>query len=506
MPNITEFDAGNLTIRPSETGVEAAAAAGRRIGAFYNQQAEGVTRAGSEIGRGIANTEAYFDHQQINAGADHGANLFASLTDSWNKTSAGADPHDPTVAQKWRTQVLEPALDQFSQGFTTEKAQDWANSYVNRLRQHYYEKTEADMSTLAGVAVHQSVTNAVTKFSNTAVSDPSSVDTSIGLFRQNLSDVIAANPNLKGADAAKVREEIGEEGVRKIVQAGAMGSILNSGNPEAAAAAWAKKYPDYVSGAEELQLAKAAKVQSRANLAYSKQAEAYQRMIDNSNVEAARNQIWSKYVTTDAATGQPHIDPQFFKDAVQIPAKYPNAPNATETARTLLDWGERQQKPEKAVSDPAVTSDLSSRVLDQDNPTTVIQTMRAEADGKITHQEGNQMRSLIELRDKMPNDPMFKYAVDGAKAAIEGTTNGEKALAAGKFPAFMQSFMQEYLKERNAGTLKPNALDLNDETSLINQMIKPFSIENNIGGFIKQNGGVGAPPPKSGGYVIPGQT
>lgn len=503
MPNITDFDAGNLAIHPTETGVESFAAAGRRLGAFYNQRAETLARVGQEGGRAIAeagaSAVAYQDHQQINAGADHGATLFANLTDSWNQTSANADVHDPSVAQKWREEQLEPALQQFSQGFTTQKSQDWANRFINTQRQHFFTKTEADMSSMASAAVHESVTNAVTKYSNTAVSDPSSVDTSVALFKQNLDDVIAANPNIKGPDAARVRLEVAEKGVRQIVQAGAMGAILNARDPEAAAAAWAKKYPDYVSGAEEIQLAKAAKIQAKQNTLLTTQIANEQKRSAEIGMATFLNDSSSKNVTFDAQ-GNAHIDPQFVQDVNSITTKFSNAPTAWKQKEELGNWIKHQQdNPKGGTTDAATAAQLDARLFDTDNPTTVMDLRRAQVAGKLSNQDFSMRQGLIKERDAAPiRDPMFKYATDQAKIAIEGVTPADKAYAGGKYAAFMQSFLSEYLKQSRAGTLPPNALDLNDDKSLISQYLAPYRMD--LGNLVKNNGGIGStpvvPPPK----------
>lgn len=49
MPKLTMFEAGDLAIRPTETGVDAAAAAARRGGAFFNQKAAALNEQGSRL-------------------------------------------------------------------------------------------------------------------------------------------------------------------------------------------------------------------------------------------------------------------------------------------------------------------------------------------------------------------------------------------------------------------------------------------------------------------------
>lgn len=485
MPNIAEFDAGNLDIRPSETGVESVARAGLRIGAFYNQTAQLKEQEGARLGQSVkeAGDTAvdYMDHQQINAGADHGTNLRASLQDSWNQTSANADPHDPSVAKKWREETLQPALDQFAQGFTTEKSQDWANHFANETRSEFFNKSEADMSSLAKDAVVKTVSNMGNQLSNMAVSDPSSVDASVAMVDHSIDGILGANPNIKGADAGRVKLEVGEKLKEQIIKAGAFGAIQNADDPVAAAASWAAKYPDYINGPEELALAKAAKVQERSNTLLTKQTQIADRQLATQNVDASRNKIFADNVTIDPTTNRPNIKPDFFAQAVKIPSQYPNAPNAIETAKTLLDWGEAQQKePKGGVSDPGVLADLSSRLFSPDNPTTEIQLMKAQVDatqGKpgISKENFAPMLELVKALQETPiRDPAVKDTMQAVKDKFTfSSTNGaDDPMGSANYARFIQAFTPEYLKQVRAGTLQPNALDTRDPNSLISAAIR----------------------------------
>lgn len=479
MPNITEFTAGNLAIRPSETGVEAAAQAGRRIGAFYDQEAQGIQTAGARIGQSIREAGQtaveYADHQQIEAGAKHGADLTANLIQSWNQTAANADPHDPTTAQKWRTDVLEKSLDEFVNGsgdsgfFDTEKSKQWASEYADRLRQHFYETTEGDMGRLAKIAASDTVHSIGNQFSNTALSDPTAVPMMLSQVDHSIESIMSANPNIKGQDVAEFKLGVTEKLKEQIVKAGAQGAIMKAPDPEAAAAVWAKRYPQYIDGAEEQQLARAAKTQARSNTLLAKQTEIADRQLATQNVDAKRNQIWADNVTM-GPDGRPQIKPDFFKAAVALPAQYPNAPNAIETARTLLDWGESQQKPEKIESDPATVQSLTDRLFDADHPTTTIDLMKAQIDHKLSHQDFQNIDALVkELQQAPLRDRVWKDTTDAVKATLGTDATGRQ-----NYAAFMQSFLPDYLRQKRAGTLPPSALDLKDQNSLISKAMAPY--------------------------------
>ena len=386
-----------------------------------------MTSAGQKIGSGIAaageTAVNYMDHQQINAGADHGATLFANLTDSWNQTLAKADPHDPAVAQKWREEQLQPALDQFQQGFTTQKSQEWAAKFAANMRTHMFEKTEAGMSTLAADAVSTTVRTLGNKFSNTAMADPTAVPAMLDAVDHSIDGIIAANPNLKGEASAKVRLEVGEKIKEQIVKSGAFGAITNSKDPEAAAADFSSRYPDYINGVEAHTLARAATTQAKANLASDRSAVLYKKQTDMLDVEAARNKIWSDNVSTDP-NGAVTIKPDFFKQIMKIPAKYPDAPNSTDTARTLLDWGQKQQQDKKANTDPATASGLDDRMFASDNPTSPIDILKAEASGKLSRTDGDARLALVKARamENPIKDPLWKVAMAAAKSQIENNS------------------------------------------------------------------------------------
>jgi hypothetical protein len=502
MANIPVYDQPNLGLTPNETGPEAFAAAGRRGGGFYNQAGESIANAGARLAGGLkAVGDAavdYEDHREINTGAKAYADMFSALTDSWNKTSAGADPHDPAVAKQWREETLEPTLEKFQSGFNTEKSQAWADHTVATLRDHMFEKTEADMSRMAADAVSNTVQTMATKFSNTAFNDPSAVPAMLDAVDHSVDGVLGANPNVKGPDAARVKLEVGEKVRETIAKAGAYGVINNAADPEAALKAYVARpeIAPYVNGAELEQFAKAAKTQARTNTLLTKQIEVAQKQQDALAVEQGHTKEMSENVTVDPQTGRVDIKPQFFKDALDIAKKYPNAPNAASTVQTLLSWGEAQQKKEIAtVSDPDTASALTARMFDPNNPTSEIDIRKAQVEHKLSNADAQPMIELVRTLQADPiKDQAFKYAADQAKAQIEGVLPGTKLMAAGKYPAFMQAFVGAYLQAKRLPSGVPsNALDLNDPKSMISQYLQPYKLS--LGGTIAGNGGVGAPPP-----------
>lgn len=276
------------------------------------------------------------DHREISAGVASKDQIRLNLTQQWNDIAKSADPNDPTVAAKFRAEVMDPALEQFTSGFTTENSQKFAEQAAENIRQHMFEKTSADMSTLAGIAVRKNINDATTSMSNTAILDPSSVPDLLKSVDHSISAVVGSSPTLSATDAARATTELSASTKQAIVHAGAIGAIQKSANPEAEADKWIKNYPDYISGADAKALAGNARQQIRAN---------------NYDTEFARRR--DKEVATDKsneATNQYLIDvrsqdPKLANDPTA--KKILNDPTLLKTDKNnLLNYIDRQLKPE----------------------------------------------------------------------------------------------------------------------------------------------------------------
>jgi hypothetical protein len=474
MPKITEFDAGNVALRPSEVGVEATAGAARRIGAFYNQAAEAKGTLGQRLGGALRDAGdvavKVVDHQQISTGAAHGAEMFDSLIQSKDEAIKGIDPNDPAYGPKveaavkqWREQTLEPSLQQFQEGFTTERSQAWAEHFVDQTRQHMFRQSTADVSTAVGIGVHNNVKGLINSATNTALRDPASVDAQIDLVKHSIGGIVDSSP-MKGIDAAKVKTDVGERAIEQIVKAGAFGAIQKSGDPEATAAEWVKRYPQYINGQEALTLGKAAKSQAKADFLTQKQSEDYQHTQQVRDGQDRLGKVFTDNVSYDN-TGNPVIKPGFFRDAMSVAA---SNPTAAEHARTLLNWGEAQQnKKIAAVSDPVTKQTLLDRFT-SNNPPSEVDILRAQASGKLSNPDGTVLNNLRKSLEERPlKDPIYKATMDGVKGAL-----GTDPIGHEKFASFFQTFVPAYLALPPEQQAK--ALDINDPNSLLSKTMAPL--------------------------------
>lgn len=483
MPNIQTFNPGPIDIRPSETGVEAVAGAARRGGAFFNQAAQDYDTLGQRAGSAIRDAGdaavSYMDHREISHGALAMSSLILNKTNEWNDIAKKADPNDPTVAQKFLAENLEPSLEQFRDGFTTEKSQQWAESHIDALRQHMANTTNADMATLAGHAIKTNTIQTINQLSGAVNAEPSSLEFALKTFDSSVEGLIGSSPNLKGAASATVRDELTQSGKQQIVKSAVMGAIEK--NPDAGLAlAHDPRYSPYINAAEIQQFAKAAKVQAKSNFLQDKQIETYQRQQDDLAAHAASNKLLSDNVSIDPATGRAIIKPEYFSQALDIAKRYPNAPSATGIVHTALTWGEHQQnlKAQPTASDPETKSALYTRMFDPTNPTTEPDILKAEVEGKIAPHDGVPMRQLIASLDEGAlKGPVIHDTLAAVKANLTYSMPGmpgrdPKGLEA--YSKFVQDFIPKYQAQVRAGTLPLNALDTGDPASMISKSVSQF--------------------------------
>lgn len=366
MPNIQTYDAPtNLGLQPTETGVTAFEQAGNRIGRFFNQAAAAAKDVGDQLARGVAGAVKdagdvavqYAEHQEISHGAAAFAQLNDNLTQAWNDAAKNADPNDPTVAQKFREKVLEPALEKYRDGFLTEGGQKFAEAHVDALRNHMFEKTAADMSSLAKDAVAVNVTKTANSLSNTAMTDPSSVPHLLESASSLVGGMVSSSPNIKGTDAARANIELTEKMKENIVKSGAIGAIQKAADPEAEAQKWGAQYPQYINGAELKMLAANARQQIHARHADA----TYQRILQNQEAEKRSDAAETGYLQ-NLYSDDPQQQSKVSATAVV------NDPNLTRTSKErMIGIINREFKPETDAKISAASSTaLFRKITDPD--------------------------------------------------------------------------------------------------------------------------------------------
>lgn len=484
MPNITEYNAGSLQLNPTEIGIDATAQAARRINSVYNEVAEAKGRTLDQFGRNLGSSIRdagdaavdYEDHRQISLGAASLAQKTMDLTEVWNKAVKSADPNDPNVANKFLLGEggLEDQLTEFKKGFTTEKSQAWAEQRLDALRNHFSEKTTADMGVLANDAVRVNSRQLVNSASNTARTDPSSIEFMIDTVKSSIGDLVDSAPNLKGAAAASAKTTFQEQAIESIVKAGAMGAIEQAPDPDAAARSLAAKFPKYINGAELQTLVSAARAQVRMRRLEDQSATNQQHTQNIRAANDAANTNFTKNVDI-GDDGSISIKPGFFKGARDI-AQLPDSPHGL--AEGQINWGQanlrRGDVPVK--TDPIVHSQLTEKMFDPDHPTTELDLMRANGiDRTLSDKDFTRDLRLVKELNNLPKDPVFNASMAAMKKQLEvniSGLSGSHPEGAARYSAAILQYHDAYTKAKRDGTLKPNDTDANDPTSMVSRIIK----------------------------------
>jgi hypothetical protein len=398
LPNIREISAPrDLGLQPSDRAAESTAGSGRRIASLYGQAAEAISDTGRRAQSAINDVGdvavKYLDHREISAGAAKFAELQYNLTDQWNKIAKDSDPNDPSIAAKFREEVVEPQLQKFQSGFNTENSQKFAEQKSESLRTHMFEKTAADQAQLAGIAVRKNINDSTTLMSNTAIADPSSVPSLIANVEHSIGAMVDSSPTLTPAAAATAKADLSQAAKAAIIKAGAIGAIQKSGDPEATAAEWIKKYPEYINGAEAQTLGSNARQQIRAR-----------------NYDDQTNRTRQKQATQDLSTDKANQylidvrskDPKLVGDPTAN--KILNDPELTKTDKNnLLNLVDRQLKPETdaRLSQQSFVSLLRELRAPDADPDKVMQKawdarlMDPGKPGSMSEKDFNQFRSEI---------------------------------------------------------------------------------------------------------------
>lgn len=267
MANIREVSAPDLSLRPDDRAAESLANSGRRIAALYNQQGEAKSDTGRKIAGVVTDVGGVVvkaaEHREVSQGAAEAAKTLAGLDKEWNDTVAKADPNDPSVGAKFREERVEAALQKMKDGYLTEGGQKFAESQVQSFRNHFVSKTSADMARLASVAAKKNIETLTNQLSNAAISDPTSLNTSLKLVESSVGAMVDSSPNLKGVDSATMKLELTLDAQKSIVKSAAIGAI--NANPEAGVKEFSSpKYSKYINGGELKQLQQAAETVKRA--------------------------------------------------------------------------------------------------------------------------------------------------------------------------------------------------------------------------------------------------
>lgn len=211
MPNIREFNNPIDGLKPDDRAASSAVFRARHTEAEF-------AYAGNAIGKTVKDVGQAYDkiktQQDISQGLATGAQIQDNLTTAWDVTLKNSDPNDHGVAEKWREEQLNPILDAWTSSFSTEESRAWAEQHAGALRQHFFEKTAADQTLMAGQAAVSNIKQFTTGMSNTVLQDPSSLNMALGTADAGLDALLNSDPNLAPHQVAAIKGEL-REGMRQ---------------------------------------------------------------------------------------------------------------------------------------------------------------------------------------------------------------------------------------------------------------------------------------------------
>lgn len=193
----------------------------------------GIARLGSPLQDYVDKAQAHVDSQAISQGSTAYSGLFGDLTQQWNKLASQSDPNNTSIRQGFSEKVLDPSLQKFRDSFndSSPQVQQWADQRVNTLRQHFTEKTIADMATRAADASHQNIATSERNYSQTLMYDPSALDHVTEAFSADVKTMLESNPNLDAQQAAHIHDVLVPAALQRMAKAAAYG--IGSKDPQA---------------------------------------------------------------------------------------------------------------------------------------------------------------------------------------------------------------------------------------------------------------------------------
>lgn len=475
MPKIAQVENTVGGLQPSDRGVDALQQSARRIGAFASQMAGAVSSVGDQIAGEVSSTVKavgnvvldYEQHKEIADGGASYAQLNDRMTQAWNDRVQTADPRDTSVVEDFRQNTLEPALQDFTKQFGTKGGQEWGERRVEALRNHMFEKTTADMSSRAADALTVNVRQTSNELTNTAVNDPSSVPHSLATVDDWVGSLVDSSPYLKGAAGSKAKAEMTQQMKEKIVQGGAMSAIQKSSNPEATAAEWSAKYPDYINGAETLTLAKAARTQLKLTEATAKAERVAQKQLETQDADHAGAQLIGSVIKPDG-TVDDSKKPELLKNLHDMIMPGNKDADGKSTYKPGMTTGKALELFKFASGEDIVKSSTPDVKLDLQNKLYAneldpMDIIKAVNNKQLSHTDAGIMEAQRKLIEEHPiQDKGFATAMKGAEASLVLPTAHSD---------FMQDFLPQYLNAKAKGELKPGDLNFSDPNSMISKAL-----------------------------------
>lgn len=441
MANIRQYTSPNAEsgLHPSDEGAAAWERAGRQIGASYHQEGQDIGAGVKQVGDAI---EQHDTMAEMSKGAADMAALQDTLTTNWNNTAKSADPNNANLASDWREKQLEPAIAEWEGGFQTKQGQMWAMEQGDRMRQHLYEKTAADQSTLAGDALVSNLNALQVHASNIVRNDPSSVDAVHGMVDSAITATVNSTPNLSADVASKARTEIADKVHAEVAQSAVIGAADK--NPDAARTMLnSPSVTDHLDGSQVKTLESYVDGQQRASIEAQKAEAAAQKAQDKQDYDGVVTQITAQTIQPD---GSIKINPGYFT-ALTKAAFMPGAGDGSEI-RSMINFGQEQVKRAAegtpAITDPHVYADLKARAtLPAGDPRalTLTDVYQAGANGQLSNHDFGFFKGWVSEAGKNPQKVADQKVLNQMEGGLKGFITNSNMLNAGD-PQRNQRYME----------------------------------------------------------------
>lgn len=437
MPPIRQYNNPIQGLSPNSRGAEAAVAAGRAEGRGIADLGAGFGSAVSVLGEAWT---AEKTKQEISQGLSTSAELQSNMTTAWNNVAKEADPNNPALADEWRENELKPMLDAWESSFTTEAGKKWAQSQAASMRNHFFEKTAADQSTLAGVAAVANVESFKANASNTAMQDPSAIPSLLGAADSVVDVLIANNPNLTVDQIAKMRSSLKPQLRAEIVKSGFVG--MARANPDAAIAAFDAGYgATDLDGTERNSLRAYAESVKKGNEIDARAAAAADKVRLKAEGDAFMTKAYAQGIQPDGSwVAPPGYARAIQEAAISNPEAFSRA--EVESALAVAEKATRQQIERTLQQDDPTTYDALNRALNNPGPDLKLQINQAYLDGMLSDKSRTVMLSAVDDAKSNPAMGRVNERMNEMFAGLKSTITKSNPFAAEVYPRQDQKYYE----------------------------------------------------------------
>lgn len=283
MPKLVEYESPladkGLTI--SDKGVNAVEQSAQFGISAARSEAADLRQSGQDLGGAVRSVggvaaqayQQFVVQPEISRAAKDASSLQFDLTNKWNTALRTADPNDAGVAQRFREQVLEPALEDFTSKYdTTADGRKFAESQANNFRAHMLDKQTVDMSNQAANALTVNLDKTANNLTNMVRADPTSFDHALQTFKGSVDALVGSSTFLSGDAANKIRTTITQKAASELAKAAILGTAERSPK-DAQALLDSGKFNDLVDGNEMSSMIKTFTRMQRTDLLFNQAQE-----------------------------------------------------------------------------------------------------------------------------------------------------------------------------------------------------------------------------------------